>query len=208
MYGRKITPGLREGTPLHLYLLGSHQGVWNELALQVSKEIILCESLIDALTFWCAGFRNVTASYGVGGFTDDHRAAFRQHGVQRVWLLYRHGDDRFLDVIRQMLRAAECFHGRFAKTVFAGMRPAFIVFRHPGVDVALQLLQARIQPLPERYAVELVLHRAMETFADAIGLRRPRLGLGMVDILNRQVELILVVFPLAAVLGSAAGQNP
>jgi DNA primase catalytic core len=40
MYGRKITPGLREGTPLHLYLPGPHQGVWNELALQVSKEII------------------------------------------------------------------------------------------------------------------------------------------------------------------------
>ena len=88
MYGRKITPGLREGTPLHLYLPGPHQGVWNELALQVSKEIILCEALIDALTFWCAGFRNVTASYGVGGFTDDHRAAFRKHGVQRVWIAY------------------------------------------------------------------------------------------------------------------------
>ncbi len=78
MYGRKITPGLREGTPLHLYLPGPHRGVWNEEALQASKEIILCESLIDALTFWCAGFRNVTASYGVNGFTDDHRAAFQQ----------------------------------------------------------------------------------------------------------------------------------
>ena len=88
MYGRKITAGLREGTPLHLYLPGPHQGVWNELALQVSKEIILCESIIDALTFWCAGFRNVTASYGVGGFTDDHRAAFRKHGVERVWIAY------------------------------------------------------------------------------------------------------------------------
>ena len=82
MYGRKITTSLREGTPLHLYLPGPHRGVWNEEALQVSKEIILCESLIDALTFWCAGFRNVTASYGVNGFTDDHRAAFRKHGVQ------------------------------------------------------------------------------------------------------------------------------
>ena len=42
------------------------------------KEIILCESLIDALTFWCAGFRNVTASYGVEGFTKDHLQAFKQ----------------------------------------------------------------------------------------------------------------------------------
>ncbi|MBV9083704.1 MAG: toprim domain-containing protein [Acidobacteriaceae bacterium] len=88
MYGRKITPGLREGTPLHLYLPGPHKGVWNEEALLASKEIILCESLIDALTFWCAGFRNVTASYGVGGFTEDHKAAFKKHGVKQVWIAY------------------------------------------------------------------------------------------------------------------------
>jgi DNA primase len=34
-----------------------------------SKEIILCEALIDALTFWCAGYRNVTSAYGIEGFT-------------------------------------------------------------------------------------------------------------------------------------------
>ena len=67
MYGRKITAELRKGTPLHLYLPGPHRGVWNWEALRESKEIILCESLIDALTFWCAGFRNVTAAYGVEG---------------------------------------------------------------------------------------------------------------------------------------------
>lgn len=88
MYGRKITPGLREGTPLHLYLPGPHRGVFNEEALVVSKEIILCESIIDALTFWCAGFRNVTCSYGVNGFTDDHRAAFQKHGTRSVWIAY------------------------------------------------------------------------------------------------------------------------
>ena len=49
MYGRKITPKLREGTPNHLYLKGEHRGVWNEEALAASKEIILCEALIDAL---------------------------------------------------------------------------------------------------------------------------------------------------------------
>ncbi len=43
--------------------------MWNEEALEASKEIILCEALIDALTFWCAGYRNVIASYGVNGFT-------------------------------------------------------------------------------------------------------------------------------------------
>ena len=58
MYGRKIGDNLRSGTPLHLYLPGPHRGVFNWEALQASKTIILCEALIDALTFWCAGFRN------------------------------------------------------------------------------------------------------------------------------------------------------
>ena len=72
VYGRKINDNLRKGTPTHLYLPGAHAGVWNETALKPSSEIILCESLIDALTFWCTGYRNVTASYGIEGFTADH----------------------------------------------------------------------------------------------------------------------------------------
>ena len=47
------------------------------MALKASDEIILCEALIDAMTFWVHGFRNVTASYGTGGFTDEHLAAFQ-----------------------------------------------------------------------------------------------------------------------------------
>jgi len=88
LYGRKINDNLREGTPKHLYLPGPHRGVWNAEALGSSKEIILCESLIDALTFWCAGYRNVTASYGVEGFTGDHREGFRRHGTARVLIAY------------------------------------------------------------------------------------------------------------------------
>lgn len=88
VYGRKINDKLREGTPYHLYLPGPHRGVWNEAALHASKEIILCESLIDALTFWVNGYRNVTASYGVEGFTKGHLAAFKQHGTERVLIAY------------------------------------------------------------------------------------------------------------------------
>jgi len=88
LYGRKITPGLRPGTPLHLYLPGPHRGVWNVEALQASREILLCESLLDALTFWCAGFRNVTAAYGVEGVTPDHWKAFERYGTERVLIAY------------------------------------------------------------------------------------------------------------------------
>jgi DNA primase catalytic core len=88
LYGRKVTPNLRPGTPLHLYLPGPHRGVWNVEALQAHKEVILCEALLDALTFWCAGFRNVTASYGIEGFTDDHWSALKRYGTERVLLAY------------------------------------------------------------------------------------------------------------------------
>jgi DNA primase len=88
VYGRKIGPRLREGTPLHLYLPGPHRGVFNEAGLVGQEEVILTEALIDALTFWCAGYRNVTASYGIEGFTDDHLAALRRHGAKRVLIAY------------------------------------------------------------------------------------------------------------------------
>ena len=119
MYGRKVTPNLREGTPNHLYLPGAHKGVWNEEAVAVSKEIILCESLIDALSFWSAGFRNVTASYGVNGFTADHRAAFEKHGTERVYIAYDRdeaGDKAAAALAVELMQMGiECFRVVFPK---------------------------------------------------------------------------------------------
>lgn len=88
MYGRKITPGLRPGTPLHMYLPGPHRGIFNAQVLAHSKEIILCEAVLDALTFWCAGFRNVTSAYGVEGFSKELREALCEHGTERVYIAY------------------------------------------------------------------------------------------------------------------------
>jgi DNA primase len=123
MYGRKITPNLREGTPNHLYLPGEHRGVWNEEALSASKEIILCEALIDALTFWVAGFRNVTASYGVNGFTADHRAAFAQHGIERVYIAYDRdeaGNSAAAKLAEELMQMGiECFRVLFPKDMDA-----------------------------------------------------------------------------------------
>jgi DNA primase len=92
LYGRKVRDDLRSGTPLHLYLPGPHRGVFNRQALAASPEVIVCESLIDALSFWCHGQRHVTAAYGVQGFTAEHLAAFKHHGVERVLIAYD-GDD-------------------------------------------------------------------------------------------------------------------
>lgn len=88
LYGRKLNDNLRAGTPKHLYLPGPHAGVWNREALRASKEIIVCEALIDALTFWGAGYRNVTAAFGVHGFTEEMLLAFQAHGIERVLIAF------------------------------------------------------------------------------------------------------------------------
>jgi DNA primase catalytic core len=88
VYGRKISEALRKGTPLHLYLPGPHRGVFNRAGIEGAEEVILCEALIDALTFWRAGYRHVTSSYGINGFTDELLAALTTCGAKRVLIAY------------------------------------------------------------------------------------------------------------------------
>ena len=91
LYGRKLRDDLRVGTPKHLYLPArpdGRRGVFNWPAFEAEKEIILCEALIDALTFWCAGFRNVTTAYGVEGFTAELGQALLEHGTKKLLIAY------------------------------------------------------------------------------------------------------------------------
>jgi DNA primase len=94
LYGRKIAAhGLRAGTALHLYLPGPRRGVFNREAFGAAGgELVVCESLIDALTFWAHGFRGVTAAWGADGFTDEHQQAFKQAGVERVLIAFDRDD--------------------------------------------------------------------------------------------------------------------
>ncbi|MDE2014783.1 MAG: toprim domain-containing protein [Alphaproteobacteria bacterium] len=120
MYGRKIIDNLRAGTPKHLYLPGPHKGVWNLDGLKdCGGEVILTEALIDAATFWCAGNRNVTAAYGVEGFTADHLAAFKSHGVARVVIAFDRDEagERGAEKIAAQLMAAGigCYRMQFPK---------------------------------------------------------------------------------------------
>jgi DNA primase len=87
-YGRKVTESLRKGTALHLYLPGPHRGVFNRAGIEGTEEVILCEALIDALTFVAAGFENVTSAFGVNGVTDEILAALKDCGCRRVQIAF------------------------------------------------------------------------------------------------------------------------
>lgn len=141
MYGRKVTQNLRPGTPLHLYLPGPHRGVWNAAGLAGQRTVILCEALLDALTFWVAGFRNVTAAYGVEGFTADHLAALQKSGAERVLIAYDRDEagDRAAAALAERLTAAglECYRVQFPR----------------GLDANAYAL--KVQPAPKSLAVAL-----------------------------------------------------
>ena len=118
MYGRKINDNLRAGTPKHLYLPGPLAGVWNREGVAGAREIIVCESLIDAMTFWATGYRNVTAAYGVEGFTTAHFELVRT-SAGRVLIAYDAdtAGDRAAEALagRLLPEGIECYRVRFPR---------------------------------------------------------------------------------------------
>ncbi|MGV8042619.1 MAG: CHC2 zinc finger domain-containing protein [Thermoanaerobaculaceae bacterium] len=154
MYGRKVRDDLRAGTAYHLYLPGPHRGLWNLDALRSSHELILCEALIDALTFWCAGFQNVTASYGVNGFTTEHLEAMKAYGTERVLIAYDRDE------------AGDRAAGELAKKLAGEGITAFrVVFPH-GLDA--NAYACKVQPASQSLAVLL---RAAEYMAGPLVAR-------------------------------------
>jgi len=133
LYGRKIRDDLRKGTPAHLYLPGPLRGIWNAAALETHAEIILCESLLDALTFWAAGHENVTTAFGTNGLTDELEAALEGHEIERVLIAYDRdaAGDRGAEKAAERLgpRGIECWRIRFPRGLDANeyareVRPA------------------------------------------------------------------------------------
>ena len=86
-YGRRVSrPAATRGEFKHLYPPGPHRGLFNPDGIRNAEEVILCEAVFDALTFYASGFRNVTCLFGTEGFTDELWEALRK--VQRVKLAY------------------------------------------------------------------------------------------------------------------------
>ena len=118
-YARKLLDNLRAGTPKHLYLPGPHRGVFNREGLEGQPEVILCEALIDALTFWAAGYRNVTSCYGVNGLTEELLATLKTCGAQRILIAFDRDEagDRGAEALSKRLTAEglDCFRLLFPK---------------------------------------------------------------------------------------------
>ncbi len=82
LYGRDITG---KSDAAHIYLAGGHRAVWNGAAAKVyPDELLVTESILDALALWQAGKKNVIAAYGAGGWTPRHDALLEKHSVRKM----------------------------------------------------------------------------------------------------------------------------
>jgi len=132
LYGRKIVEHQTPGLPKHLYLPGPRRGWWNPAALQ-SKEVILCEAVLDALSFWENDHRHVTSAYGVEGFSEEMLNAFVTAKVERVFIAFDRDEAGEVGAgkvaARLMARGIECRrvlfpHGQDANDYARKTQPA------------------------------------------------------------------------------------
>jgi DNA primase len=85
LYGRRL--GKAPKDKRHLYLARPLAGIFNFEALK-SREIILTESLLDALTFYTHGMESVTCIYGTENFTSELFEAIKAHKIESVRLAF------------------------------------------------------------------------------------------------------------------------
>ncbi|EKO53938.1 CHC2 zinc finger domain-containing protein [Leptospira kirschneri] len=87
IYGRNLGTKNVLLSQRHRYLSGPHAGLWNREAF-LEKDLVLCESVIDALTLYVNGIRNVTCSYGVEGYTQELHSEILKQRPKRIVIAY------------------------------------------------------------------------------------------------------------------------
>jgi len=130
VYGRAIDDGGKHDR--HLFLPGPQRGIFNPAALR-SPEVIVTEGIIDALTFWGAGFKYVTTGYSAKALPDELLDALLAAKVRRVLIAFDRdeaGDKGAQDVAAQLAAyGVECLrvlfpHGQDANSYALAVTPA------------------------------------------------------------------------------------
>lgn len=182
LYGR----GMK--TQRHCYLPGPFRGIINYQAAKAGSEIILTESILDALSFHQAGITNAIPLYGTNGFTSDHLDLLKRESIQQVTLA--------LDNDEPGRRAAESIK---EKITSAGIRVRTASFPD-GTKDANELLVSRNGNADDvfRQLVE-----EAESASSALSEQRPGSGIVLEDgqLVLRKEDLIYHVRVYPAQLG-------
>ena len=115
IYGRRIDPKAPKENR-HLYLARPLAGIFNASAL-TAREIILTESILDALTFIRHGMESTTCTFGTENFTEELFEAIRAAKIETVRLAFDADEagEKATAKIAEKLQAIgiECYQIRF-----------------------------------------------------------------------------------------------
>ncbi len=85
IYGKRVKEDALK--PDHLLLPQNSDGYFNLEALE-EKELILCSSVMDALSFWIHGFRNALVSFPQYEISEDFKSLLSQYRVKRMTVAF------------------------------------------------------------------------------------------------------------------------
>lgn len=119
-YAKKLLTNLRHGTEQELFLPQPKVAIFNPDSLFMD-EVILCDSFIDALTFWRYGFRNVTVLYDTVELLPVLLEACKTHQVIKALFAFTSAyASNVADISQQFInQGINCYHinGLEQKTV-------------------------------------------------------------------------------------------
>lgn len=90
-----------------------------------------------------------------------------------------------------MLRFPKRLHRRFPVTILSTVRAFLVVEFYPLVSVPLQFFNRFVQLLSERYLVKLIQNSFVKPLTDAVCLRMLHSRSRVVNVLNREIHLVL-----------------
>ena len=139
-YGRRIRP---DAKVCHLYLPGPRQGVLNWQSLKASPSVTVAESVLDALSLWQAGLREVTCVFGVQGLSEDLKELLQRFEVKELTLCLD-GDSAGQAATQRLAQVFEDL--KISQVVLPDGKDPSQILQESGPQVLLDLAR-RSQPL-------------------------------------------------------------
>ena len=166
--------------PQHLHVPGPLRGIWNNAAAKTSQTLFVTGSILDGMSLWQAGFKNVVAICGTNGWNGDHDQMLKDHGTLELFLCL--DNDEAGRKAAQQLRERLLSGGQRVKAVHVvrwpeGVKNAndfFLSRSRADFEALLPVVKPQVPPTSEHTtkAGQEEIRVTADGFTAAYGLRR------------------------------------
>jgi DNA primase len=87
-YGRRITPKLKASSVYHVHWFSEDTLFFNGTVINQYDQVIMCKTPLEALVWWCAGFKYVFALMGKSTFNAQHLHALKVSSTRDLYIAF------------------------------------------------------------------------------------------------------------------------